>query len=183
MRSPLKNHAGQGAFCTGGAAACGADGGKTAGRHETEQEHLMTKVLYTTEATATGAGRGGGHSATKDGKISVDFSVPKEMGGDGGPGTNPEQLFATGYAACFLGALHVAAGREKTKLPEGSTITATVSFADREDNVGFAIVAALEGHFPGLSRAEGEALMQKGHQICPYSNLITKMHEVKLTVA
>jgi Ohr subfamily peroxiredoxin len=143
----------------------------------------MTRILYTTEATATGGGRAGGHTGTKDGKVSVDLSVPKAMGGDDGPGTNPEQLFASGYAACFLGALHLAAGREKLKLPEGSTVTASISFADREDKVGFTIVAALEGHFPGLSRAEGEALMQKGHQVCPYSDLITKTHEVKLSVA
>jgi Ohr subfamily peroxiredoxin len=140
------------------------------------------KVLYTTEATAGGGGRNG-HSGTPDGKVSVDLSVPKEMGGDGGPGTNPEQLFATGYAACFLGALHAVARKEKSNIPDGSTVTATVSFADREDNVGFGIVAALTGKFPGLARADAEALMQKAHQVCPYSNLITQPHEVKLSVA
>jgi len=147
------------------------------------KEPSSMKVLYTTEATATGGGRAGGHTGTKDGKVSVDLSVPREMGGDGGPGTNPEQLFASGYAACFLGALHAVARKEKTKLPDGSTITASVSFADREDGVGFTIVAALTGNFPGLARADAEALMQKGHQVCPYSNLITKAHEVKLSVA
>lgn len=141
------------------------------------------KIIYTAEATATNGGRGRGHSGTPDGKISVDLSEPKEMGGDGGPGTNPEQLFATGYAACFLGALHVVAGKEKRKLAEGTTITANVSFADREDNVGFTAVAALTGHFPGLDAADAQALMTKAHAVCPYSDLITKSHEVKLSVA
>ena len=79
------------------------------------------------------------------------------MGGDGGPGTNPEKLFATGYAACYLGALHGAARQDKTKLPEGSTVTATVSFADREDGVGYTIVAALAAHIPGFDKAATEA--------------------------
>ncbi|HTJ56126.1 MAG TPA: organic hydroperoxide resistance protein [Devosiaceae bacterium] len=138
------------------------------------------KIVYTTEATATGGGRKG-HSATKNGRVSVDLSVPKEMGGDGGPGTNPEELFATGYAACFLGALQGAARKAEVKLPEGITITASVSFADREDNVGFTIVAALAVHVPGFEKAQVEALMHKAHQICPYSNLITAAHEVMLT--
>ena len=140
------------------------------------------KIVYTTKATASGGGRANGHSQTEDGKVSVNLSVPKEMGGDGGPGTNPEQLFATGYSACFLGALHGAARKEKVTLPEGTTITASVSFADREDGVGFTIVAALAAHIPGMDQAAAEALVQKAHQICPYSNLITQAHEVKLSV-
>ena len=138
-------------------------------------------IVYTTQASASGGGRTG-HAGTPDGKVSVDLSVPREMGGDGGPGTNPEQLFATGYSACFLGALHGAARKEKVKLPEGTTITATVSFADREDGIGFTIVAALAAHVPGMDKAAAEALMQKAHQICPYSNLITRAHEVELSV-
>ena len=141
------------------------------------------KIVYTTDATATGGGRANGHSGTKDGKVSVDLSTPREMGGDGGPGTNPEQLFATGYAACYLGALQGAARQDKTKLPEGSTVTATVSFADREDGVGYTIVAALAAHIPGFDKAATEAIMARAHQICPYSNLITKPHEVALTAA
>ncbi len=140
------------------------------------------KIVYTTAATATGGGRASGHSQTADGKVSVDLSVPREMGGDGGAGTNPEQLFATGYSACFLGAMHGAARKEKLKLPEGTTVTATVSFADREDGVGFTIVAALAAHLPGMDQTAAEALVQKAHQICPYSNLITQAHTVKLSV-
>lgn len=141
------------------------------------------KILYTTHATATGGGRANGTSATEDGKISVNLSTPKEMGGDGGPGTNPEQLFATGYAACFLGALRAAAGRQHVKLPEGVTVTAEVSFADREDKVGFSIVAALKASIPGMDKAEVEALMAKAHDICPYSHLIRSSHEVKISAA
>ena len=140
------------------------------------------KIVYTTEATAAGGGRNG-HSGTKDGKVSVDLSIPKEMGGDGGAGTNPEQLFATGYAACFLGALQGAARKEKLKLPEGTTITATVSFADREDGVGYTIVPALAAHIPGFDKAQVEDLLRKAHAICPYSDLITKPHDVKLSAA
>jgi osmotically inducible protein OsmC len=144
-------------------------------------EGTIMKIVYTTEATATGGGRAGGHSGTKNGRVSVDLSIPKEMGGDNGPGTNPEELFATGYAACYLGALQGAARKEKIKLPEGTTVTASVSFADREDGVGYTIVPALSAHIPGFDKAQIEDLMQKAHQICPYSDLITKPHEVQLT--
>jgi Ohr subfamily peroxiredoxin len=105
------------------------------------------------------------------------------MGGDDGPGTNPEQLFAIGYAACFLGAMKGAAGRLKIKLPEDTTVSAAVSFADREDNVGFTIVAALTASAPGLDKAEVEKIMALAHDICPYSDLIRKPHDVELTAA
>lgn len=139
------------------------------------------KIVYTTQATATGGGRTG-HSATSNGRVSVDLSVPREMGGDNGPGTNPEELFATGYAACYLGALNGVARKEKLKLPEGTTVTAKVSFADREDGVGYTIVAALAAHIPGYDQAQTEAIMQKAHAVCPYSDLITKAHDVELSV-
>jgi lipoyl-dependent peroxiredoxin len=147
--------------------------------HSTLKEIAM-KIVYTTDATATGGGRNG-HSGTRNGRVSVDLSIPKEMGGDGGPGTNPEELFATGYAACYLGALNGVARAAKIKLPEGTTITATVSFADREDGVGYTIVPALTAYIPGFDKAQTEDLMLKAHQVCPYSDLITKAHEVKLT--
>lgn len=138
------------------------------------------KITYTAHATASSGGRGRGHSETDDGKVSVNFSTPKAMGGDDGPGTNPEQLFAVGYSACFLGAMHAAAGREHKKVPEAATVTAGVSFADREDNVGFAIVASLTATVPGMAKAELEDLMRRAHDICPYSNLIRFAHEVEL---
>ena len=140
------------------------------------------KIVYTTQASASGGGRTG-HAGTPDGKVSVDLSVPREMGGDGGAGTNPEQLFATGYSACFLGALNGVARKEKIKLPEGTTVTATVSFADREDGVGYTIVASLAAHIPGYDALETEAIMAKAHQICPYSDLITRAHNVELSAA
>lgn len=141
------------------------------------------QVKYTAHGTAYHGGRGGGTAATDDGKVSVKLSVPKAMGGDDGPGTNPEQLFAVGYSACFLGAMKAAAGRLKIRLPEDTTVNASVSFADREDNVGFTIVAALEANAPGIDKADVEKVMALAHDICPYSDLIKKAHEVKLSVA
>lgn len=141
------------------------------------------KNLYTAHATAAHGGRGTGTSATDDGKVSVKLSTPKEMGGDGGPGTNPEQLFAVGYSACYLGALKLAAKRAGKSLPDEATITANISFLDREDEVGFAIAAALEAHVPGMEQNEVEELMQKAHDICPYSWAIRDKVDVKFSVA
>lgn len=138
------------------------------------------KIKYTAHGTASKGGRGRGHAETDDGKISVNFSTPKAMGGDDGPGTNPEQLISVAYSACFLGAMHAAAGREHKKLDEGATVTADVSFADREDNVGFTMVAKLTASVPGLAKAEVEDLMKRAHDICPISNLIREKHEVEL---
>lgn len=138
------------------------------------------KILYTAHGSSIHGGRTGS-GATDDGKVSVSLSVPKEMGGDGGPGTNPEQLFSIGYSACFLGAMVGAAKKLGKKLPEGASVNADVSFADREDNVGFTIVPELTAHVPGWSKADVEALMTAAHDICPYSNLIRSAHEVKLT--
>ena len=141
------------------------------------------QIKYTAHGTAYHGGRGTGTAATDDGKVSVSLSTPKAMGGDDGPGTNPEQLFAIGYSACFLGAMKGAAGRLKLKLPEDSTVTAAVSFADREDGVGFTIVAALTANAPGLDKADVEKIMALAHDICPYSDLIRKPHEVELKAA
>ncbi len=141
------------------------------------------KVKYTAHATATGGGREDGHAETDDGKVSVTTNIPKEMGGSGGAGTNPEQLFAVGFATCFLGAMHAAAGREKKNLPSGTSVTANVSFADREDNVGFTIVSELVAKVPGYSAAETEALMQAADRICPYAHALRNPSELKLTAA
>ncbi|MDO8359474.1 MAG: Ohr family peroxiredoxin [Devosia sp.] len=139
------------------------------------------QIKYTAHGTAIHGGRNGGEARTDDGKVAVRLSVPRAMGGDDGPGTNPEQLFSLGYSACFLGAMQSAARRLGRTLPEGASVDADVSFADREDGVGYAIVAALTGHVPGASKAEVEALMTLAHDICPYSNLVRFAHEVKLT--
>ena len=141
------------------------------------------QIKYTAHATAGRGGRGVGHAESDDGKVKADFSTPKAMGGDDGPGTNPEQLFAVGYSACFLGAMRAAAGRLKKAMPPDATVTAAVSFADREDNVGFAIVAALTANVPGMEKSEVEEVMRLAHDICPYSNLIRFAHEVELKAA
>ena len=140
----------------------------------------MTKILYTAHGTATHGGRGGGEARTDDGKVAGKLSVPKAMGGDDGPGTNPEQLFSIGYSACFLGAIVNAARKQGKKLPEGAEVSADVSFADREDNVGFTAIPVLTARVPGWSTAEIEANMKLAHDICPYSNLIRFAHEVEL---
>ena len=139
------------------------------------------QIKYTAHGTAYNGGRGGGTASTDDGKVSVKLSVPKAMGGDDGAGTNPEQLFAIGYSACFLGAMHAAAGRLKTKLPQEAKVSADVSFVDREDDVGYSIKVALKAEAPGMDKAELEKLMQLAHDICPYSHLIRNAHEVELS--
>lgn len=135
--------------------------------------------LYTAEVTATG-GRAGTVTSS-DGRLTLSLSVPAEMGGDGGPGTNPEQLFAAGYAACFQGALGVVARRQKIELNPASTITARVGL--QKNGLAFALDVELEGHFPDLSRAEAEALMHTAHQVCPYSVALRDNVPVRLLVA
>jgi osmotically inducible protein OsmC len=139
------------------------------------------KPLYTAHGTATG-GRVGS-AATDDGKVSVILSSPKEMGGDGGPGTNPEQLFALGYSACFLGAMKAAARKAGKKLPEDATLTADITVLDREDGVGLSIGTALTATVPGWEKADVEALMKAAHDICPYAHLISHAHKTELKVA
>ncbi len=141
------------------------------------------QIKYTAHGTAYHGGRGSGTAATDDGKVSVSLSTPKEMGGDNGPGTNPEQLFSIAYSACFLGAMKGAARKLKIELPEDTTVTAAISFVDREDNVGFSIKAALSANAPGVDKADVEKVMSLAHDICPFSDLIRKPHEVELSVA
>lgn len=138
------------------------------------------KVLYTTQATATG-GRDG-HSKTDDGKVDVALSVPKELGGPGGPGTNPEQLFATGYSACFLGALKFAAGKEKIHIPADATVTAQVGIGPRDDEKGFGIEVELSIHVPGMDTEQVKDLVEKAHIVCPYSDATRGNIPVKRTV-
>ncbi|GAA5512727.1 organic hydroperoxide resistance protein OhrB [Deinococcus carri] len=135
--------------------------------------------LYTAEATATG-GRAG-TVKTSDDRLDLSLSVPAGMGGDDGPGTNPEQLFAAGYAACFQGALGVVARRQHVDLDPASTITARVGL--QKSGVAFALDVELEGTFPGLSREEAEALMHAAHQVCPYSVATRDNVAVRLKVA
>jgi osmotically inducible protein OsmC len=143
----------------------------------------MTKVLYTAHGTSYHGGRGRGEASTDDGKVAVKLSTPKVMGGDDGPGTNPEQLFALGYSACFLGAMGAAARKAGKKLPEESTVEAEINLADREDNVGLTIIAKLTAKVPGWSKDEVATIMTAAHDICPYSNLIRFAHDVELVAA
>lgn len=138
-------------------------------------------ILYTTKATATGGGREG-NSKTEDGVLDVTLTVPKELGGNGAHGTNPEQLFATGYSACFLGALRVVAGKEKIKLPDDTAVTASVGVGPREDGGGFGIDVSLKVNIPGLDKATAEDLVKKAHIVCPYSHALRTSTEVPVSV-
>lgn len=127
-------------------------------------------VVYWAHATATGGGRNDGHSKTDDGKLDVTLSVPKEMGGPGGDGTNPEQLFATGYSACYLGAVRAAAGKEHVKVSDDANVTAHVGFGDNPNGTGFLIDVKLDVSLPGIDPEKAKEITEKAHHICPYSN-------------
>lgn len=127
---------------------------------------MSIEVLYIAEATATGGGRDG-HVKSSDDRIDLDTRPPKTVGGSG-DGTNPEQLFAAGYAACFLGALLLVARNAKVKLDDASGVTAQVGLGKDVDG-GFGINAHLIGYLPGLAQSEADELMNKAHQVCPYS--------------
>ncbi|MCA8933525.1 MAG: organic hydroperoxide resistance protein [Rhodospirillaceae bacterium] len=140
---------------------------------------MPVNVVYSTQARATG-GRDG-QSGTLDGAVNVTLAVPKEMGGNG-KGVNPEQLFATGYAACFLGAMKFVASQGSTKVPAETTVTSTVGIGPRSEG-GFGLEIALEIDLPGVDRAEAQALIEQAHQVCPYSNATRNNIDVKLTLA
>lgn len=140
----------------------------------------IKSALYTAHAHTTG-GRTG-TSATDDGRLSVTLDTPREMGGNGGAGTNPEQLFAVGYSACFQGALKAVARGEKLKVPDEATIDADVSFGENAKGAGFAIAVELKVTIPGFERSVVEGLVAKAHQICPYSNATRGNVDVTLTV-
>jgi osmotically inducible protein OsmC len=136
------------------------------------------EILYTAEATVTGGREG--HGRTSDGRLEVDFDVPSEMGGRGGPGTNPEQLFATGYAACFQSSLQRFATGRKLDL-SGSRITARVGIGPLKSG-GFGLAVALDLDAPQISRDEAVELMTRAHETCPYSRATRGNIDVTLTV-
>lgn len=140
---------------------------------------MSVNVLYKTTAVATG-GRDG-RAATKDGAFEVTLSTPKELGGAGGPGNNPEQLFAAGYAACFVGAMKFVASQGGPKVPSDTTVTATVGIGPRSEG-GFGLDVSLDVSLPGLAHADAEALVEKAHQVCPYSNATRNNVAVRLAV-
>lgn len=141
----------------------------------------IDKAVYTAHATSVG-GRAG-TSESSDGALRVQLSTPKEMGGDGGPGTNPEQLFAAGYSACFIGAMNAVAARQKTKLAGDPKIEADVSIGPMTGKAGaFGIAVAMRITVPGLDRDAAEKLVAAAHEVCPYSNATRGNIEVTLTV-
>lgn len=136
-------------------------------------------VKYITTATATGGRDGQARSA--DGNLEVRLVTPKELGGAGGDGTNPEQLFAAGYSACFIGAVKVAGQQLKIKVPADVSVTATIGIGPRSAG-GFGITAALAVKLPGLERDVAQKLVETAHQICPYSNATRGNVDVQLSV-
>lgn len=139
------------------------------------------KILYTAQATSTGGREG--KSSSSDGVLNVTLSTPKELGGGGGPGTNPEQLFAVGYSACFLGALKFVAGKAGVKIPAEATVTGQVGIGARDDQKGFGLEVTLTISVPGVDHAKVEELVQQAHIVCPYSNATRGNIPVTLKVA
>ncbi len=142
---------------------------------------MSVDVKYRTSATAHG-GRDG-ESRTDDGALAVKLAVPKEMGGPGG-GNNPEQLFAAGYAACFLGAMKFVASQNKdgTQVPNDAAVQTMVGIGPRSEG-GFGLDIELKVTLPGVDHAAAEALVQKAHEVCPYSNATRNNVPVRLSVA
>lgn len=138
----------------------------------------LEKVLYRAQATATGGREGSAKSS--DGVLDVKLTTPKELGGNGAVGTNPEQLFAAGYSACFLGAMKFVAGQKKIALPADTSITGKVGIG--QIPAGFGIEVDLAVSIPGMAKADAEALVQAAHGVCPYSNATRGNIEVRLSV-
>ena len=129
----------------------------------------IDQALYTAHATATGGRAGTARSS--DERLAITLSTPKQLGGDDGPGTNPEQLFAAGYAACFIGAMKAVAARQKLSLPADLSIASEVAIGPMTGKAGaFGISVAMAISVPGMDRAAAEALVATAHEVCPYSN-------------
>ncbi|WP_111495351.1 organic hydroperoxide resistance protein [Marinobacter bohaiensis] len=137
----------------------------------------LEKVAYRAYAEATG-GRDG-RAISSDGVLDVSLATPKELGGAGGSGTNPEQLFAAGYSACFIGAMKFVAGRDKLPMPEDASIEGVVGIGPQ--GVGFGIEVELRISLPGMDNAQADELIEKAHQVCPYSNATRGNIDVTLT--
>lgn len=138
----------------------------------------IEKVFYT--ATASASGGRDGLAKTSDGNLEVRLATPKELGGAGGTGTNPEQLFAAGYSACFLGALKFVAAKEKINLPDTTNIQGHVGIGPIP--TGFGIETELKINVPGLDKTQVQSLVDKAHIVCPYSNATRGNMKVTLTV-
>ncbi len=141
----------------------------------------IDKALYTAQATSTGGRTGSTESS--DGAIKLKLVTPKELGGAGGEGTNPEQLFASGYSACFIGAMKAVAGRQKITLPAEVSITSRVSIGPMTGKAGaFGIAVEMDISVPGMDRAAAEQLVAAAHEVCPYSNATRGNIDVALKV-
>jgi osmotically inducible protein OsmC len=138
----------------------------------------LEKILYTAEAVATGGREG--RAVSSDKVLDVQLSTPRELGGAGGPGTNPEQMFAAGYSACFLGALKFVAAQEKVSLPAVAQITGKVGIGPIPS--GFGIQVELKISLPGLPAEQARALVDKAHTVCPYSNATRGNIDVALVI-
>src|SRR3954447_26145471 len=143
---------------------------------------MSVDVKYRTKASATG-GRDG-RAATEDGAFQVSLSTPKELGGGGGQGNNPEQLFAAGYAACFLGAMKFVAGQNKdgAQVPHDAAVQTSVGIGPRSEG-GFGLDIELKVTLPAVPHDQAEALVEKAHQVCPYSNATRGNVPVRLSVS
>lgn len=141
---------------------------------------MPVTVIYKTSATSTG-GRDG-HARSEDGSVDVNLVVPKEMGGPGGDGANPEKLFAAGYSACFLGAMKAVSGKVGVKVPSDASVKAEIGFGPRSEG-GFGITADLIITLPGVDKADAEKLAKAAHEVCPYSNATRNNLDVGLTIA
>jgi lipoyl-dependent peroxiredoxin len=141
---------------------------------------MPVDVKYHTTATATG-GRDGS-AQTQDGSFQVKLAIPKELGGPGGAGANPEQLFAAGYSACFIGAMKAVAPSLKTRVPNDATVTTTVGIGPRSEG-GFGLTVDMAVSLPGLDRQEAQKLIEQAHQVCPYSNATRNNIDVHLSLA
>ncbi len=142
----------------------------------------IDKALYTAHATSTGGRTGTTESS--DGAIKLNLVTPKELGGAGGSGTNPEQLFASGYSACFIGALKAVAARQKITLSSEVSIKASVSIGPMTGKAGaFGIAVSMDISLPGMERSAAEALVAAAHEVCPYSNATRGNIDVTLNIA
>ena len=139
----------------------------------------VDKVLYEAQATATGGRDGRAYS--DDGQLDLQLATPKALGGAGGDGTNPEQLFAAGYSACFIGALKVVASKQKIELPEDHKVVGQVGIGPSGE--AFGITVTLDVSLPGLDQSTAEDLVDQAHQVCPYSNATRGNIDVTLNVS
>lgn len=140
---------------------------------------MSVNVLYSTSATSYG-GRDG-RAVVEDGSLEIDLSTPRELGGAGGAGNNPEQLFAAGYSACFIGAMKFVAAQASLKVPADTHVTAIVGIGPRSEG-GFGLEVELQVSLPGLDHSQAQTLVDQAHQVCPYSNATRGNVAVRLTV-